>query len=114
MLTKQWDTKTLGMTKVYKKDNRLLETETERHIPFHQTSQPPNTVSTISTKIWKVLQTRHATVESKLAMTKQLIKKIDKLQKNWDRQPTKHCEKRHNLRSLTYQNTTLPNSRYYY
>ena len=44
MLTKQWDTKTLGMTKVYKKDNRLLETETEEHIPFHQTSQPPKTV----------------------------------------------------------------------
>ena len=44
MLTKQWDTKILGMTKVYKKDKRLLETEMERHIPFHQTSQPPNTV----------------------------------------------------------------------
>ena len=44
MLTKQWDTKTLGMTKVYKKDEGLFETETERHIPFHQISTPPNTV----------------------------------------------------------------------
>ena len=37
--------------------------------------------STIPTKIWKLFQTRHATLEKKLVMSKQLIKKLTKCKK---------------------------------
>ena len=70
--------------------------------------------SMIPTKIWKVFQTRYAPVENKHLISKQLLAKIDKTQKNWDRQPTKHREKGCNLRSSTYQNNTFPNFRYRY
>ena len=59
----------------------------------------------------KILQIRHTAVENKLVMSKKLIEKLTKYKtknkKNWDCQPTKHCKKRYNLRSSTYQNATL-------
>ena len=60
-----------------------------------------------------------ATVENKLVISKQLIKKLTKYKekkkkKKWNRQPTKHREKRYNLSSSTYQWATLPNCRYRY
>ena len=42
-VNKKWDTKILGMAKAYEKDKRFLETEKVRHIPFNQTSPPPDT-----------------------------------------------------------------------
>ena len=55
------------------------------------------------------------TVENKLVISKQLIKKLTKYkEKKWNRQPTKHREKRYYLRSSTYQWATLPNCRYCY
>ena len=75
----------------------------------------------------KILQIRHMAVENKLVMSKKVIEKLTKnnnnnkknkkqkkqtKKKNWDCQPTKHCKKRYNLRSSTYQNATLRNSRY--
>ena len=33
--------------------------------------------------------------------------KIDNVQRNWNRQPTKHYDKRYNLKSSSYQNVTL-------
>ena len=39
-------------------------------------------------------------------------RKIYKVQKNWDRQPTKRRKKIYNPRSSSYQNATLPNVRY--
>ena len=66
------------MMKSYEKDKRFLETEKEQSIHFQHTSPPPHIAVNDTNKIWKVLQIRHVTVENKLVMSKQVIKKLEK------------------------------------
>ena len=113
-VNKKWDTKILGMTKAYEKYKRFLETEKVRHIPFNQTSPPPDTAvndtnENVESTSNKTCHSREQTLHVQTAHWK-----INKIQKNWDHQPMKHREKRYNLRSSTYQNDTIPNSRYRY
>ena len=80
-VNKIWDTKILGMTKAYEKDKcflKLRRSDAYLLIKLHhcQTLQ-----SMIPPKNWKVLQTRHATVENKLVMSRQLIEKLTKYKK---------------------------------
>ena len=42
-VNKKQDTKIIVLTKAYENDKRFLKTEKEQHIPFYQTSPPPNT-----------------------------------------------------------------------
>ena len=75
-VNKKWDAKILGVTKAYEKKNVFLKLRKNDaylsiKLHHHQTLQP-----TISTNIWKVLQTRHPTVKNKLEMSRQLIEKL--------------------------------------
>ena len=111
---KKWDTKILGMTKAYEKHKRLLETEKVRRIPFNQTSPPPDTAFNDTNENVERTSNKTSQNQEQTLNVQTAYRKINKIQKNWDRQPTKHREKRYNLRSSTYQNDTLPNSRYRY
>ena len=111
---KKWDTKLLGMTKAYEKDKRFCETEKEQHIFFHQTSPPPNTAVNDTNENLESTSSKTCPSREQTHNVQTGYRKIDKIQKNWDCQPTKHREKRYNLRSSIYQNATLPNSRYRY
>ena len=113
-VNKKWDTKILGMTKAYEKDKRFLETEKERRISFYQTSPPPNTAVNDTNENLESTSNNTCPSTEQTRNVQRGYRKIDKIQKNWDCQLTKHREKRYNLRSSTYQNTTLPNSRYRY
>ena len=111
---KKWDTKILGMAKAYEKDKRFLETEKKRHTPFHQTSPPPNTAVNDTNEKLKSTSNKTCHIREQTRNVQATYRKTDKIQKNGDRQPTKHREKGYNLRSSTYQNATLPYSRYRY
>ena len=111
---KKWDSKILGMTKVYDKDKRFLESEKEWRISFHQASQPLKTAVNDTNENLESTSNKTCPSREQTCNVQTGYQKIDKIQKNWDCQPTKHCEKKNNLRSSTYQNATLPNSRYRY
>ena len=105
-VNKKWETKILGMTKTYDKDKRFLETEKEWRIPFHKILSPRNTAVNdtnvnLESNSKKTSHSREQTHNARTA-----YRKIYKTQKNWDHQPTKHHEKRYNLRLPTYQDAT--------
>ena len=102
------------MTKAYEKEKPFLETQKERRIPFHRTPSPPTTAVNDTNKNLESTRNKtwHGREQTRNVQT--AYRKTDKIQKSWDHQPTKHRKKRYNLRSSTYQNATLPNSRYRY
>ena len=81
---------------------------------FHQTSPPPNTAVNDTNEKLKSTSNKTCHIREQTRNVQATYRKTDKIQKNGDRQPTKHREKGYNLRSSTYQNATLPNSRYRY
>ena len=69
------------MTKAYEKEKLFLKLKRSDAYLFIELHHRQPLQSTIPTKIWKVLQTRHATVENKLVISKQLIEKLTKYKK---------------------------------
>ena len=90
------------MTKAYEKDKRFLETQQEQRIHFHETSPQPNTA--VNNTNENLESTANKTCHSR-KHTRNVQTAYRKIQKNWDREPTKHYEK---------DTATLPNSRYLY
>ena len=99
------------MTEAYEKDKRFLETEKKQHIYFHQTSPPLNTAVNNTNENLESTSSKTCPSREQTRNVQTGYCKIEKIQKNLDRQPMKHSEKRYNLRSSTYQNGTLLNSR---
>ena len=106
--------KILGMTKAYEKDKCFLETEKEQHIPFHQTPSLPTTAVNDINKNQECItnMTCHSRQQTRNVQT--AYRKTDKNKKTGIANQQKLCSKRYNLRSSSYQNATLPNSRYCY
>ena len=113
-VNKKWDTKILGMAKAFEKDKRFLETEKERCISFHQTSPPLNTAVDDTNENLESTSNKTCPGREQTHNVQTGYRKIHKIQKDWECQPTKHRKKRYNLRPSIYQNATVPNSRHCY
>lgn len=76
-VNKKWDNKILGMTKAYEKEKCFLK----QKLVFIQLHHHPTLHSTMSKKIWKVLQTKTCHSREQTCNVQTPYQKIDKIQK---------------------------------
>ena len=93
------------MTKSYEKDKRFLENEKKQRISFLQYSPLSNTAVNNTNKNLESTSNNTCPSREQTLKVQTGYRKIDKIQKNWDSQPTKHLENRYNL---DHQLTKIP------
>ena len=81
------------MTKAYEKDKCFPETEKERRIPIYQISPPITTAVNDTNENLGSISKKTCHSREQIRNVQITYRKIEKVQKNWDRQPTKYCEK---------------------